>query len=73
MLADISGNVWKIVAKPGERVQAGDTLMILEAMKMEFAIPAPCEGVIVAFHCKPGSLINAGDLMVSISVEEVEA
>ena len=73
VLADISGNVWKIVAKPGERVQAGDTLMILEAMKMEFAIPAPCEGVIVAFHCKPGSLINAGDLMVSISVEEVEA
>jgi urea carboxylase len=73
VLADISGNVWKIVAKAGERVQAGDTLMILEAMKMEFAIPAPCEGVVVAFHCKPGSLISAGDLMVSISAEEVEA
>ncbi len=71
VLADISGNVWKIVANAGDRVQAGDTLMILEAMKMEFAIPAPCEGIVVAFHCKPGSLINAGDLMVSISVEEV--
>ena len=73
VLADISGNVWKIVAKPGDRVKAGDTLMILEAMKMEFAIPAPCEGIVVAFHCKPGSLIDAGDLLVSIGEEEVEA
>ena len=72
VLADISGNVWKIVAKTGDRVQAGDTLMILEAMKMEFAIPAPCEGVVLAFHCKPGSLIDAGDLLVSIG-EEVAA
>jgi len=67
VLADISGNVWKLIAQPGDRIQAGDTLLILEAMKMEFAIAAPCEGVVQAFHCKPGSLINAGDLMVSIS------
>lgn len=73
VLADISGNVWKLMVQPGDRVQAGDTLMILEAMKMEFAIPAPCEGIVVAFHCKPGSLINAGDVMVSIDVEEVAA
>jgi len=66
VLADISGNVWKLIAQPGDRIQAGDTLLILEAMKMEFAIAAPCEGVVQAFHCKPGSLINAGDLMVSI-------
>ena len=67
VLADISGNVWKLIAQPGDRIQAGDTLLILEAMKMEFAIAAPCEGVVQAFHCKPGSLINAGDLMVSIA------
>lgn len=67
VLADISGNVWKLVAEIGAVVQAGDTLLILEAMKMEFTIAAPCEGVVQAFHCKPGTLINAGDVMVSIA------
>ncbi|MDR3481334.1 MAG: urea carboxylase [Burkholderiaceae bacterium] len=66
VLADISGNVWKLVVELGAVVKAGDTLLILEAMKMEFAISAPCEGVVQAFHCKPGTLINAGDVMVSI-------
>jgi urea carboxylase len=66
VLADISGNVWKIVAELGTVVKAGETLLILEAMKMEFAIAAPCDGVVQAFHCKPGTLINAGDVMVSI-------
>ena len=65
VLADISGNVWKLVVELGAVVKAGDTLLILEAMKMEFAISAPCEGVVQAFHCKPGTLINAGDAMVS--------
>jgi len=67
VLADISGNVWKLVAELGAVVKAGDVLLILEAMKMEFSIAAPCEGVVQAFHCKPGTLINAGDVMVSIA------
>jgi urea carboxylase len=66
VLADISGNVWKLVAQLGDHIQVGDTLLILEAMKMEFSITAPCDGVVQAFHCKPGTLINAGDVMVSI-------
>ncbi|KAG8152289.1 urea carboxylase [Burkholderia catarinensis] len=64
--ADISGNVWKLTAQPGDTVSAGDTLMILEAMKMEFPIVAPRDGRIMDFHCRPGMMVHAGDPLVSL-------
>ncbi|GGI17085.1 urea carboxylase [Oxalicibacterium faecigallinarum] len=64
--ADITGNVWKLIAEAGATVKAGDPLLILEAMKMEFHISAPCDGIVKNFHCKPGMMINAGDPLVSI-------
>lgn len=64
--ADITGNVWKLVAEAGSTVKAGDPLLILEAMKMEFHIAAPHDGIVKAFHCQPGMMINAGDPLVSI-------
>ena len=64
--ADISGNVWKLIAEPGVQVKSGDPLLILEAMKMEFHIAAPHDGIVKTFHCKPGMMINAGDPLVSI-------
>ncbi|GGC01450.1 urea carboxylase [Oxalicibacterium flavum] len=64
--ADITGNVWKLVAEAGAAVKAGDPLLILEAMKMEFHIAAPCDGIVGDFLCKPGMMINAGDPLVSI-------
>jgi urea carboxylase len=47
-------------------VKMGDPLLILEAMKMEFHISAPHDGVVKSFHCQPGMMINAGDPLVSI-------
>lgn len=64
--ADITGNVWKLLAKQGEKVSAGDPLLILEAMKMEFQIAAPHDGVVGSFHCRPGMMISAGDPLVSL-------
>ncbi len=64
--ADISGNVWKLLAEPGTPVKAGDPLLILEAMKMEFHIAAPHDGVVSSFHCKTGMLVSAGDPLVSL-------
>ncbi|VVE87080.1 urea carboxylase [Pandoraea bronchicola] len=64
--ADITGNVWKLLAQQGERVSAGDPLLILEAMKMEFQIAAPHDGVVGSFHCRPGMMISAGDPLVSL-------
>lgn len=64
--ADITGNVWKLVVAAGTQVKAGDPLLILEAMKMEFHIAAPHDGIVKTFHCQPGMMINAGDPLVSI-------
>jgi urea carboxylase len=64
--ADITGNVWKLAVEPGAAVKAGDSLLILEAMKMEFHIRAPADGVVKSVHCRPGMLINAGDPLVSL-------
>ncbi|VVD83068.1 urea carboxylase [Pandoraea anhela] len=64
--ADISGSVWKLLATPGASVSAGDPLLILEAMKMEFQVCAPCDGTVRQFHCLPGMTINAGEPLVSL-------
>ncbi|VVE03481.1 urea carboxylase [Pandoraea capi] len=64
--ADISGSVWKLLAAPGASVSAGDPLLILEAMKMEFQVCAPCDGTVRQFHCMPGMTINAGEPLVSL-------
>ncbi|HEY4298032.1 MAG TPA: urea carboxylase [Paraburkholderia sp.] len=64
--ADITGNVWKLNVEPGTSVRAGESLLILEAMKMEFHISAPHDGVVKALHCRPGMMITAGEPLVSI-------
>jgi biotin carboxyl carrier protein len=50
----------------GQRVQAGDRLAILEAMKMENEIRAPCAGVVERVHVVSGQTVNLRDVIVSI-------
>jgi len=64
--ADISGNIWKLLVEPGHKVFAGDTLVIIEAMKMEFAVHAPADGIVQAVHCSEGRIIQAGDPLIVI-------
>ena len=47
ILSEVSGTVWKIEVKVGDRVGEGDTLIILESMKMEIPVETPANGVIV--------------------------
>jgi urea carboxylase len=64
----IAGNVWKIMAEPGAKVKAGDALVIVESMKMEFSVPAPCDGTIYKVFCREGGQVSAGqDLLVLVS------
>jgi 3-methylcrotonyl-CoA carboxylase alpha subunit len=62
--APMPGVVTLLKARPGERVSAGDVLMIMEAMKMEHAIKAPHDGVVKAFRAKPGEQVKDGALLV---------
>jgi urea carboxylase len=67
--ADVSGNVWKLQVEEGARVEAGDTLVIVEAMKMEFAVEAPCAGTVKSLRCDQGTLVSAGDVLLVIEAD----
>jgi acetyl-CoA carboxylase biotin carboxyl carrier protein len=64
--ADIWGNVLKVVAKAGEPLKIGDTLVILESMKMEIPvlIEAPCTLAKISVH--EGDVVQEGDLLAVI-------
>jgi biotin carboxyl carrier protein len=50
-------------------VQAGQKLMVLEAMKMEIAVSAPSAGTVEMVNCAPGALVNAGQRLVTLRQE----
>lgn len=60
MTAPMPGTVIKILTRPGQQVRRGDTLIKLEAMKMELPIRAPHDGKVEAIHCREGELVQAG-------------
>jgi urea carboxylase len=62
----VTGSVWEIAAKEGARVAVGDTLVVMETMKMETPIIAPVAGTVVAVTQKPGALVTAGQTLVVI-------
>lgn len=62
--ADMNGNIWKVLVTPGEVVEAGQTLIIVEAMKMELAITAPQAGIVKRLGCQPGRPVSPGDALL---------
>ncbi len=64
--APMPGNIWKVLVSEGDMVKSGDTLLILEAMKMENEILAPRDGRVVSVATSEGSNVNTGDKLVVI-------
>ncbi|WNG34721.1 biotin/lipoyl-binding carrier protein [Archangium minus] len=62
--AHITGTVWKIEVQVGQAVSAGDTLVILESMKMEMPVEAPEGGTVKEIRCKESQPVNEGDVLV---------
>ena len=65
----VTASVWNIAVEPGERVQAGQKLMVLEAMKMEIAVSAPGAGIVEMLNCAPGAMVSAGQRLVTLRQE----
>ena len=61
--SEIAGNVWKIQAKPGDRVEAEGEIVILESMKMEIPVLSPRAGVIREIRVNEGEAIDEGQLV----------
>ncbi|WNP35408.1 urea carboxylase [Enterobacter kobei] len=64
VMADMSGNIWKVLVQPGDEVTVGQTLVIVEAMKMELAIVSAQAGRVKRLGCKPGRPVNPGDTLL---------
>ncbi|MGC4033852.1 MAG: urea carboxylase [Tepidisphaeraceae bacterium] len=64
--AEVPGSVWKVDAKPGQAVAAGDRLGIIESMKMEIPVTAPVAGTVADVFAVEGKLVTAGQLMFAI-------
>ena len=64
--ADMQGTIMDTMTKKGKKVQKGDSLFVLEAMKMENVVTAPIGGVIKEFNIKKGQPVNKGDILVEI-------
>ena len=65
--APMPGTIVDILVSSGDRVSKGQTLMILEAMKMENEILAPHDCAVNQVHVDKGSSVNAGDLLITLS------
>jgi acetyl-CoA carboxylase biotin carboxyl carrier protein len=61
--AEMVANVWKVVAAEGQHVGAGDTLVILESMKMEIPVLAEEAGTLSKLHVAEGDVVQEGDLI----------
>ncbi len=67
----VAASVWNIAVEPGQKVEAGQRLVVLEAMKMEIAVVAPAAGIVEKLNCGPGSLVSAGQRLVTLRGEFV--
>jgi acetyl-CoA carboxylase biotin carboxyl carrier protein len=62
--AHITGTVWKIECAIGDRIEEGDTVAILESMKMEMPVESEDSGVVSEILCEEGQAVNEGDALV---------
>jgi urea carboxylase len=64
----VSGSVWKVLASKGTPVSSGDALLIVESMKMEVAIEAPADGVVLETLVSEGMTVSPGQRLLTLAV-----
>jgi len=62
--AHITGTVWKVECEVGQEVEEGDTVVIIESMKMEMPVEAEDEGTVKEIKCEDGQSVKEGDTLV---------
>jgi biotin carboxyl carrier protein len=66
VLAALSGNIWKVLVETGDTVEEDDEMFIVEALKMEIPIYAPCDGTISEIKVKSGDAVEEDDVLAVI-------
>jgi acetyl-CoA carboxylase biotin carboxyl carrier protein len=65
--AEMVANVWKVLVAEGDTVEDGDTLVILESMKMEIPVIVEVDGRVSKLAVEEGAVVQEGDLIAEIS------
>jgi acetyl-CoA carboxylase biotin carboxyl carrier protein len=66
VVAEMVANVWKVVVAPGDAVQEGDPLVILESMKMEIPVESPVSGTVAEVRVAEGAVVQEGDVIAVV-------
>lgn len=66
VVAPLAGSVARVLVKPGDKIDADQVLVVLEAMKMETEITAPQAGMVAAVHVEPGQAVQGGQALVEL-------
>ena len=66
IFAEMQGTIMETMTKLGKKVKKGDSLFVLEAMKMENVITSPIDGVVKVYNVKKGQAVKKGDLLMEI-------
>jgi urea carboxylase len=73
VVSPVSGSVWKISSVPGQAVKAGDTLVLVESMKMELPVTAPMDGIVTQLRCTEGRAVLIAQTLVVMRPNEQRA
>jgi biotin carboxyl carrier protein len=68
ILAEMVANVMKVVVAPGDRLAVGDTVVLLESMKMEIPVLAEHQGTVAAVKVSEGDVVQEGDILVTVDL-----
>ncbi|GAB7128982.1 urea carboxylase [Amantichitinum ursilacus] len=71
--ADLNGSIWKVLVEVDQHVEAGSTLIVVEAMKMELAVTAPVSGIVRTIRAQPGKAVTPGERLLVIEPVLAEA
>ena len=67
VIAPMPARVIRILVQPGSAAKKGDTLVVLEAMKMELPVRAPVDAIVTAVHCREGDLVRADAVLIDLT------
>ncbi|MCR6475286.1 acetyl-CoA carboxylase biotin carboxyl carrier protein subunit [Variovorax sp. ZS18.2.2] len=67
IVADVSGRIWKLEVAEGQQVEEGDTLLIVESMKMEIPVEAPAAGTVLRILAAEGDMVTDEQVLVVLA------
>jgi len=69
IVAEMVANVMTVVVAPGDKLEIGDTVVLLESMKMEIPVLAEAPGTVYAVEVSAGDVVQEGDVLITVDAE----